>query len=454
METPLARTIEQGAAWASFAGIAVKVIAVSNTFIVLSQLTVYQYGVAELALSVLGVMSIFLLPGIDKAVQADMGVEKGKGNVGGARRLLQDYFFLQLILSTIAFLILFFGSALVARFFTPEIGGFFKILALFFLISPFSTNLRILLGVQLDYFGQALYTLMQEALKLAVLVGIIVFSELTISGLLWAIAASQVFALVVLLPRAYSAFSFYAGTAPTGTFAPLTFITQHGKWTLFASYLDTFGKNARPWLIKFFLGTEAVGLFAVAQGLLGQLSSLLQINQVVAPLLPQYLHDRRRFYRIIEKAFKYQLLITVALIFAGFLLVPPFIYVVFPKYASSLPLFYILVFALIPASITSLFQTMFFALKAQKNLFFALIIKLIAVLALLPLFIYFFGIRGAAIEFVATTILFGLERYRVLKKLLPEFRIDFRNMLRFDDYDRALIERIRTKVPFLKPRAV
>lgn len=136
--------LEKGTASYTIANVLTKVVAITNTLLVLRSLTPYAYGVAELALSVVGVFSIFQLSGLERTVIADMGVEKGSGNAAQFRRIFQDFVMLLTGLCGVAWAILFFGSEIVAQFFTPEIGSYFTIISFLFLAVPFATSMRIL----------------------------------------------------------------------------------------------------------------------------------------------------------------------------------------------------------------------------------------------------------------------------------------------------------------------
>ena len=85
---------------------------------------------------------------------------------------------------------------------------------------------------------------------------------------------------------------------------------------------------------------------------------------------------------------------------------------------------------------------MFFALKAQKSLFKAMLVRTIAILLLAPAFIYIFGDIGIVYEFILTAAVYGLERYRSLKKVMGDFRLDLKSFIKFDQDDRALLEKI------------
>ncbi len=438
--------LEKGAVSYTISNGITKIVAVTNTLLVLSSLSLYAYGVAELALSVVGALSILQLAGLERTVISDMGVEKGQGNTSVARRIFQDYLAVLSILSVIAWGILFFGSEIVAQYFTNEIGSYFIILSFLFLVAPLSSLMRILYALYFDFTATALFTFLQEATKLMFLVTLLTIGTITIAGVLWAYVVAACAPFLLLLPRTLPHLMRLLSEPAQGAFAPHRFFLGHNFWTLMSNYLDTSTKSVRLWFIKLFLGTEAVAIFSVAAGIVGQLSSFLNLSSIIAPVLPQYIQTRPIFYQIIDKTIKYQMLLAFGLIGIGIVMVPILVERVFPHYLSALPLFYLIVFILIPSSINNVFQTMFYALKAQKSLFSAQIIRLGFVILASTVVLPTLGIAGVALEYIGTTIFFGLERYRVLRKMYPDFAIDIRDFVRFDEYDRLLIQRVRLRL--------
>ncbi len=433
--------LEKGAASYVISTGFTKIVAIINTLLVLTSLTTYAYGVAELALSVVGVFSIFQLSGLERTVIADMGVEKGKGDLPMSRRLFNDFIVLLTALSLTAWGVLYFGSEIVGQFFTAEIGSYFTIISFLFLVAPASAVLRILFSVYLDFTASALFTFLQEASKLVFIAWFFLFDTISISVVLWAYVIASSFPTILLLPRTFVLLKKLHTLPARGKSMPLRFFRDHNLWTLLSNYLDTVTKSFRVWLIKLFLGTEVVALYAVATGFVGHLSSFLNISSVVGPVLPQYVHDRPIFYKIIDKTIKYQLLLALAVVSVGLILVPVIVEILFPQYEASLPLFALLVVSLLPSGINNVFQTMFYTLKAQKNLFFSQITKLFFVMCVGTASLVLFGFFGIVVEYLSTVVFFGIERYRVLRKLYPDFRINFRDFLQYDEYDKLLIQR-------------
>lgn len=448
MAKSLVRTIGEGTLWTTGSTIILKVVGLATIFLTLHRLSVYEYGLVQLVLSVLPLFSIFLLPGMSNVVVADMGVAKGTGALGEMRRIFSQYFVLQATLAFCAWAIVFFGADIIANFYAGQASSLLKIISFSFLIAPFRSSIQVALRVHLQFFQLSLYTVVEECLKLA-LIGVFFFVfHISVPGVLLALIFAELFTVFIM---AGSFLNVYRGFshAPVSKKEPFWGLLYfHGKWSVFSSYLNSFGQNVRLWIIKFILGTEAVGIFSVAAGMLSHTSSFIPISGILAPIIPQFVAQKERFYRLVVKGIKYQLFGSVAVGVVAFFLFPVIIEMLFPNYAPSMPLFQAMLITLIPMSFGTV-TSAFYALKAQKSLFYSMVMKTVLIVVLAPVFLYLFGLPGIAYEFFLTLSLFAIERLIVLKKLLPGLRVRMGDIISFDQDDRMLVARIET---FLKLR--
>jgi len=420
-----------------------KAIGLISIFLILRQLTVYEYGVSELVFSVVALMNLFLLPGIGDLLLAEIGIEKGEGNLSRIKKLFSDYAKLSISLGIIFWLLLFFGASIIGDFYGKNIANLFRIASFLFIFSGFRTLMTLLFNIYLKFFNFSLISFLDELGKLCFLALFFFYFHLRIEGIFLAHVFSQMITFFVLIPSSLKIYRTFASVSASRDISLKQIFLKHGKWGVFISYLKTLSDNIRLWLIKFFLGTEAVGLFAVAYGLFGHTSALFPLSSVVRPVIPQYVHLKEKFYHLLEKSMKYQLLGYLFIGIIAFFLFPPIIIRLFPNYASSIFLFKGMLFALIPISFAAIFTQTFYAIRAQKSFFLALFVPFASIAVFLPAFTYFFGTAGIIYEFVLTSALFTLERYRVLRKLLPDFHPSLKDFFSLDDMDRYFIKEIK-----------
>lgn len=453
MSKTLTRIIGEGTAWTTVSTVLVKVVSLTTIFIMLRTLSVYEYGVAELAIAAVGFFGIFQLPGLTSVVVADIGVEKGRGNISLAKGLFWSYVRLASLMAVLATTILFFGAEAIATFYPEHIASYFRILAWLFPLSVVGTSFGALFSVTFRYFEQSLSTLLQESIKLIVIViGFTVF-QLKVEAVLYGMVLGQALTFLLLLVCAVRAYQSL-GHEPASHVSLWRTIYEHGKWSIFSTYVGSLGNNVRTYLVKLFLGTEAVALMAVATGLIGHTSAFLPIGNVVTPIIPQYVSDTGRFLRIISKAVKYQVIGYGFLIIVAAIVFPPIIVWLFPKYEMAIPLYRIMLLGLLPVGAMSVFTAIFFALRAQRNLFFAVVIKTLYFSVFTALGAYAFGLTGVAIAYVLTVYVYALERYRQVQILVPAYRVRLSHFFTYDELDRVILDKFREAVkrglPFLR----
>jgi O-antigen/teichoic acid export membrane protein len=443
IEYSIKRTIGIGVFWDSFGSIAIKIVGFFSVFLILTNLSVQEYGLIELSLSVVSVFGIFLLPGLGAVVIADMGIEKSKINTPQVKAIYWNYFYLQLFLSIIAWLLVFGGSSILANIYGSHIGTLIKIVSFLFIFSPFRSLFMVLFSVHNKFFSRNIFSFIEEVGKLALLVIVIFAFDLGLNGILFTYVGSQLIPMIFMLPNLLSV--YYKNYNCESNTLPIFFLLKaHGKWGIMSNYMNTFGQNIRLWVIKVVLGTEAVGLFSLAQGLLSNTSSLISLSGVLSSILPQHVNLKEKFHRVANKAIKYQLIAYVFIGVIAFLAFPPILSIFFPKYIESFPLFRILLLSLIPNAFAVVLTPMIFSLKAQKDLFVVMTIKAVAIAFFGLIFMNLFGLYGIAYEFILVTCLYVFERYRRIKKLSSGFNISIKDFLSLDSDDRIILDKIRS----------
>lgn len=439
----IARVVGTGLAWNSIGTIALKIVSFTNIFIILTHLSVYEYGLTELTMSVVSTIGLFLLPGLAATITADLGVERARQEYGKMKALFLEFFTLHVLLGIVAWAVLFFGSSIVAHWTGNDlIDRFFKIVSFTFLSAPFRTATTMLATVFVRYADISFFGVLEEICK-GVLLGIfLIWFEMGAAGLLYAVVISPVLAIACYAPRTISAYRKFSHATPDTVEPIWKILREHRKWSVTATYVGTLSANIRLWIIKIFLGTEAVGIFGFVYGLFSHAISLLPLTSLITPLVPKFIDRKIELVRLIRAAMKFQLYIAAALILAGFVFAPPFITYFFPKYTEAIPLLYILLFGLISNSLASPLNPVFLALKEQKSVLFSQMFKNILTIIILPVTILLFGIAGVCIEVVLTTLLSAGERYLRLRKMIPEFSISLRSLLVPDAHERALFFRL------------
>jgi len=438
----LSRIVGEGTVLSSGSSFITKIIGLVILFLVLSRLSIYEYGLAKLALSLVPLLSFLKLPGMDTVLITDIAREKGLGNLSKAKALFIGYFRLQLILAFVAWFILFFGAEIVDLFYEGQITFLIRIISFSFIFSVFRTIITSFLSTELEFKNQSLFSILEELSKLILL--IIIFSKFNFgpAGFVFAIVFASLIPILFFSGYIYKYYKSIYGSVKKDSTNIFEIIKLHGKWAIALSYLNEFGKNIRLWIIKFMIGTEAVAIFSVAVGFYSNTTGLFPFNSVLSTVIPRFLNDKKRFFRIIRKSIKYQFAVLSILGVFSFLVFPPVINIIFPQYIDSVILFKVMLISLLGVSFTSIFTIIFNSLKQQKSLFSSIAIKTIFTIIFAPIFIYFFGIVGVAIEFVLSVFVMAIDRFIIVKKIFPTLKLFSRDFWSFDVEDKIFINKI------------
>jgi len=425
-----------------------KFFSLANSFIVIYLLSVYEYGIYVLIMSVISISEIFLFESMDQLMITDVIIEKSKEQFQKARLIFQEYYQLKVILGVVLFLILLFGSHIIADYFgNRSISIFIKLASLLVLSSAIQIIFAFYLRVNRKFNLIGIFAIIQEIIRLILLLSVFFFFTPGVAKIL---AVTVLTTYIIIFIRLIVLFKeikkwFIGFKLRFKNLIIYQIFKQHGKWRIATSFLTKFQKDIRLWLIQLFIGTEAVAIYNFGRNLYLHLDSVLPINKVILQLIPNIITDKERLKRTFIYATKYLTLVHIFMALGGLIAGPIFVYFLFPDYLYSIPVFYILL--LMPCSFQGLFKVtdnILFSLREQRFLSLSLILRAtittLVSLIMLPLF----GIYGIAMERVITlfftTIIFTRKTLKSLgmkfKELFEIFRVTsedkvyFKNMLK------------------------
>lgn len=438
--------VGSGVSWSSFQTVVTRFLGFFSALLILSRLSVFEYGLIELSLASLSIFSLFLLPGIQPVVISDISESIRKENGRQAIEYIKKYFNLQLILSIVAFLLIFSISYLPIDAFQENSRILIRILSLTFLLSPWRQTFQVVFSGVLEFRARNLINIFEEVSKFFLLLFLFSFFELGPVAVVLAIFVSQLIPILIMYFKYKKEIRKIESLGGQEIILPFNhYILGQSFWAMAGSYMNTFGQTCRLWIIKFLLGTEAVGIFSLAQSLYSHIVAVFSITAVISPILTRYKEDFSKFKRIISKSIKYQFIVSFFIGTFSFLFIPIIIPIFFPEYAKSMDLFKIIIFAIIPSSFAAVFTSMYQSMNLQKNLFFAISFKNVSIVIFSFLFIKFFGILGIAFEYILTLCFFTLMRYLDLNRV-SGFSISFRDLFIFDLDDKIIFAELNHKI--------
>ena len=440
-DTTLSSRAIGGGLWSSTSNWLLKGTTALSLVITLKYLTVYEYGVVQLILSLFSIGVLFNLSAFHDLMVAELGIAKS-GSASRLRGLFETFLKAQSLFSVILWALFFFGAPIIHVYLTTLNVEHIRIMSLLFLLSPVREAIQLLFNIELQFKELAMFSVYEQVSRLVALVVGLELLQGRIGAVLWATIISQVVALTLVTPaflRVYKPLREFVADK----ISILEILLHQGKWALLVTYVSNLNKNIRVWIIQRLIGTEAVALYSVAANIFGHTRSILPIAEVVTPIIPQYLATRDKLAIIVNKALKYSLMGYVLLGIVAFFFFPPIIKLLFPNYTNSIPLYQIMLLGLLAHSLVIIVTPVFYTFRKQRSLFFAYTRRIILTIIFLPTCVYLFGGVGLAIEFVLTSIIFTLDRYYIARRFFPEMRLSWQNISNYDSYDKVFTLRIK-----------
>ncbi|HEY4517390.1 MAG TPA: oligosaccharide flippase family protein [Candidatus Paceibacterota bacterium] len=422
-----------------------KALAGANALIIISHLSVFKYGVYVLLLSYVALMiGLFVKPFAD-VVQNDVARFIGAGKEAEAKRLFFENVMIRSAIALLLFLTTFFCADIIAHFYGQDVAALVRVLSPIFLIDVLTTTLRTMFELRLRFGEPALRVAVYNGIKLLLITGALMFHRLDIFELFLIYLVASLLSLAVFIPRSRILYGTWAQIHVAPEVQILPIIRGHGKWRAMSQALSSASSNVRPWLIKFFINTEAVAIYSVAESMFGAIKTLLPSNTFVTLIPRKVAGDEKNASRILVRGAKYLVIVALCFAVGGLAFVPPLVGLIIPHYLPSLPYFALLLIILPLMGVSSIAGAFLFALQKQRFMFFVSIVRIPLSWALPVALLYFFGLWGMPFERIlislfVTVMYFGyLIRYHV-----PEG--EFRHFFTFDATDRELFGRVLTQL--------
>lgn len=413
--------------------------------ILLRWLSVFDYGVYRLAIASYEFFAGFFLAGLENVVVSD-SAGNIKRDLRKAKSLFSFYVYFLFVIGVSFWAIFFFGSELIS----PWAGSgakYLKIISFLFLLAPLETAYKLKFQIFLDFKWLSFYKVIIDIARLAIISASFLFltfrvEEAIISG----IGAIFISVLAAAIFYKRESLIIIPTLAELKNAIEILFL-KHGKWALASDFMNNASQNIRPFVIKIFVGTEAVALISVAQSFIANIKSLFPIREILNPVLPRVTDNYERLSEQINRATKYSTIAYAIIGAISAILAPIAVFLIFPKYLISLPFFWaILVVSMLTSGFRSVALPVFYALKAQQTLFMITTVRLFCLVIFSVIFTYFFGIWGVVIDLWFNSIIIVQAYSIALRKILPQWQFSWRGLFIIDDYDRNIFTAIKSRI--------
>lgn len=408
-----------------------KGVGLAVIFIIVYFLSVYEYGLFKLILSLVAIFQSFIISGLDAVVRNDIAIELRQDNKTKAAQLFYEFCFVKLLLTTLVWVIFYlFISLVFVNYYENNFIFLLKIASITIFLNYFSN----IISLFYKSIGALSFTSMVnswlEIVKVLILVTFFYFFSPSIQTLFGSIIVTQIITIVIYGFFSYKILTdwwqFFKFDLPYNIFS---IVRTYGKWSVMSGILSDILPNARNYLIKILISTEAVAIYNIAKSMLESLYQLLPMNKVLAIFLPYKVTKADLKIKYYKLGVKYSTYLYFLLIIFGYIGGTLIIDNFFVDYQQSLLIFYLMLPILLLFGLLEFLHSYLHVLRFQKILFMRVFLKNILSISLIIILVPIFGLIGLGYEYIITNIIILVMLYKSLTDIYPELSLSLRDFI-------------------------
>ena len=433
-----------------------KGVGLFNSFFVLRSFSLYQFGVYQLLLSFYDIVSGFCLNIFSSVTTNDLSRFLGEGRRDLAKRLFWEYALFRFIICATPSILGFVLAPLLSFRYGPDAIMWVRLLSALFIFDALLSISLTFLKIHLRFDLVAVRPSLQKFVQAAILAYFYFFSTIGIKEALIAQLVGLLVALVFVARGFLKVYKPWTHIRATKAGLLKNIIFSYGKWDIPGVFADNLVGRVRPWVIKFFLNTEAVGIFGVANMAISLLKDILPIR-TLGTLIPRKMGVSGDINFLFLYGTKFYVLLSVVLVVFGAIFYPISIHFIFPHLSDSIVLFYFLLPVVVLFAFIKLTNIFLVAKRRQKFIFYQAVFSNVLGITFLLLFLPIFGILGLSF---AATLTLGISicvKYYYLTKTKFIQRIPLRLFFSFGKQDGqivlSMVRHFFNVLPFVMERA-
>ncbi len=427
-----------GEAHLAFWDVVSKGVGLVNTFFIITALSVYQYGIFILLISIYALFSNFLSLGIG-VVNNDILRFIGEGREDKAKKLFFEYNGIRIVASLLIAAFLFFTPEVLSFWYTSDAIIFVRLLASLLLLEFVYSVFKSILGYRLRFGLMASRASLYKFAQLAILVFFFLTHKLGVREVIYSMIFGSIVSTFILIVPVFKSYSRWWNVPLFKENIIFWVFKNHGKWEIFQQFTAKLTAFVQPWIIKTFINTEAVAVFSIAQTMASTIVGFYPIK-TLSILIPLKIGEPEQMKKIYTYAAKYLFLFAVVIGIGAAIAGPVAIHLFFPKYIPSLPYFFVLLLYLPINALGSATSIFLVVLRRQKDLFFQKVLKAITAIPMFFL-VMFFGLWGVAASQIIFAFVLSWTAYIFLQRVSPDFRLNWYNFYRFGEEDKVFIKK-------------
>lgn len=427
---------------------AVKVGSFLSFLLVTNKLALFDYGQLQLLFSILGPAALFVTFNLDKVIVADAAGFRGDGNVEKSK-LLFKHFFLFCFLNL---LIILFSGYFLQNFFSSlfsfSLQKYFVPLALL-IIGQMVMNGVSMVFSAFEKFNYVSYLQTGESLlRLFIIVCLYFFDNIFVISVFCSYIAAKIGVSII---GCYYSFLLLRNNSLHTVKEKSPFfllLRKHGKWDIGNGIVDTLSSSLTPWILQFFGGTVAVGVYSFAEKIVSYIVGIIPIDTVLFPFINKSIKNKKEntlFLIMKAKKYIFFLYVFLFLIFAVFM--RPFVILFAKEYMAAIPFILILMLNMFIEVFAIGQSPLLYSYKKQRALFtvrwFVIPLRIVSQIV----FVYFFDVWGLVISVLSMSFFSASVREYLLRTLGIKLW-NWKYFFTFDDYDRSVLRFFLKKIKY------
>ena len=429
----------KGEAISTFWNLVTKAIGLLNTFLTITSLTLYQYGVFQLLLSFSGVPSDILNLG-SAIISNEMSRAIADNRLGDAKRIFLEYSLVRIVITFIAWAIIFFGSVYIFSSYDLDFVKDMRMISFVILSEGLFVLIRLLCLVRLKFSVVAQRYTINKAIQSVVLIYYFLQGNLGLKQLILSIIIASSLSVLAVSYQFFKVYFKWNHIAITPNVLLWNIFITYGTWDTLRQFINKITFRVKPWLVKFFISTEAVAIYSIAETIVTTIQDLIPSNTMQS-LVPLWIKDKHLSVKMFSYGIKYFVLGSILVVISALVVVPPVVYTFFSKYAQSIPLFYFMLLNLPIFAAGIIIGNYLIAFRKQKYLFFLHLLRNSLSLGLIVSTLPFIGLWGLALEFVLIPLIMVITNYIYTKNQDKGFHFDFKIIFGFKEEDRIILRK-------------
>ncbi|HLC92856.1 MAG TPA: oligosaccharide flippase family protein [archaeon] len=406
-------------------------------------LGLHEFGVYTLLLTTIGFAEQFATLGLYSVMVSELARSLGKNDIANAKSLTYNFAKVQLGVALLGCILFFLVAYLNPFGLLPDQISAIYIFGLYLILTGIQTTMLIVFeGFQRFDLDGGILTF-EAVFKLLILLALAHFNfPATVTNVTWVLFFGLLFAVLLAAWPFCKLIKPWLAVQSKKNNAFREMLMQQGPYAFVTQLIKNIQQNLYPWAIKFFLGVEAVGIFAILQKI--QTALMKPVAPLDSTLLPmvsgmQDPSDIRPFY---ERVSKYSVWLGVAIIIP-FIIATPFLlkYYVGQSYPDQELTMVLLLLTLPLYALSFPLRSVLFRFREQKIITSITLVSALVLFISTAIFVTLFGLIGAGLAmFVFFLSDIVMRRPYVKKKYGIDFR--FSSFVRFESEDRLLLSRI------------